>query len=232
MEYRSQSERAGSGRDTAAVPSVFSGYEDEEMPHTSRMESWRSQAEGSLGARTAQTGEPWEKGAGEPILGALRRAGEERVGVRHFQGCAWISGSFLHSSSAEKSAEASIREHLDTDRAGWCLSWFSMGWDELLPFLSERIQMWGELNILIIHLGGNDIGSKSCKELLTCMKKDLSQVMIRWPQILLGWSDMIVLLRNTDEMIWKSGFKKLNRQLGKWMGWRGILDSAALVPGG
>ncbi|XP_029451850.1 uncharacterized protein LOC115088071 isoform X3 [Rhinatrema bivittatum] len=198
-----------SGQDTGGGFSTVAGSEGDVRSKLLRRERWQSRQDKSPGREEAASS---------------FRQDPERMGVKRFEGCAWIVGHFYIHRAQRRAMKRPYGEHLEIDRVRWWVSWFSkrgMGWDELLPFLFEWIQMWGEPNLIIFHLGGNDIGSKTCRELLTCMKKDLSQVMIRCPRVLLGWSDIIVRLRNKDETIWRVGVKKLNRQLGKWMGWEG-----------
>ncbi|XP_029432277.1 uncharacterized protein LOC115075728 isoform X3 [Rhinatrema bivittatum] len=148
----------------------------------------------------------------------------EFAGRRRGTGCAWIVGySFIHRAQ-RRALKRPYGEDLELERLGWQLAWYSrrgMLWDDLLPFIQERMDMWGIPNILLIHLGGNDVGSQSCRALLTCIKKDLAQIMIWWPQVRVGWSDIIVRLKNREDTIWQTGVKKLNRQMGKWMGWEG-----------
>ncbi|XP_029460815.1 uncharacterized protein LOC115093300 [Rhinatrema bivittatum] len=187
-------------------------------------EAWKEQpgyetsSHSGLQAWLARRGEPEE---------ATRAAPGYRTdpkGSRNFTGCAWILGhSYIHRAQ-RRALKRPYGENLELNKKGWNLAWFSkrgMTWEELLPFLYERIDMWGAPDMLLIHLGGNDVGYKTCRELLTCMKKDISQLWIRWPKMRIGWSDIIIRLRNREELIWRIGIKKLNRQMGKWMGWQG-----------
>ncbi|XP_029442505.1 uncharacterized protein LOC115082415 [Rhinatrema bivittatum] len=175
-----------SGQDTGGGFSTVAGSDGDVRSKLLRRERWQSRQDKSPGREEAASSFRQDPGDGAPSFGGLQGR-TERMGVKRFEGCAWIVGhSYIHPAQ-RRAMKRPYGEHLDIDRAGWRVSWFSkrgMGWDELLPFLFERIQMWGEPNLIIFHLGGNDIGSKTCRELLTCMKKDLSQVMIRCPRVL------------------------------------------------
>ncbi|XP_029450947.1 uncharacterized protein LOC115087653 [Rhinatrema bivittatum] len=175
------------------------------------------------------------RAGGETARSRILGLKEDYTGRKRKNGCAWIVGhSYIHRAQ-QRSLKRPYREDLELERLGWKLAWLSrrgMQWDELLPFLADRIEMWGIPDNLLIHLGGNDVGHKTCRALLTCIKKDLAQIMIRWPRVKIRWSDIIVCLKNREDAIWCAGVKKLNQQLGNgWVG-KEVFGSGINGPGG
>ncbi|XP_029457719.1 serine/threonine-protein phosphatase 2A catalytic subunit beta isoform isoform X3 [Rhinatrema bivittatum] len=140
-----------------------------------------------------------DKASGEAARNRILGVEEDLLGQRRGIGCAWIVGhSFIHRAQ-RRALKRPYGENLELERLGWQLAWFSrrgMQWDELLPFLQERIDMWSIPDILLIHLGDIDVGYKTCHALLTCIKKDLAQI-IRWPQV--RYPERITILRGNHE---------------------------------
>ncbi|XP_029461829.1 uncharacterized protein LOC115093754 [Rhinatrema bivittatum] len=201
---------------------------------SSSSDSTSSESSGSRRGRRVGMGPAQDMG--HPALASLtelwegvpgriqRRIKKLERGWRGGLKCAWIMGhSFIHRAQ-RRAMKRPYGEHLELDPLGWSVAWFSrrgMEWDEFLQFVVQRIDLLGVPDMLLVHLGGNDVGKKTCRHLLTCIKKDLAQVWIRWPTVRLGWSDIIVRLKNAEEQVWKSGVKNLNKQMGRWMGWEG-----------
>ncbi|XP_029442384.1 E3 ubiquitin-protein ligase TRIM39-like [Rhinatrema bivittatum] len=198
----------------------YADVAEPEYPGASQQEAWKERTH----AWSMEGGRQQGLSAGGRALEAdgvyFAGAKAELMGVFRIQGCAWIIGHSFIYWAQRKAMLRPNGEHLYLERWNWRIAWFGkqgMGWDELLPFLQEQVDMWGVPRIIVIHLGGNDVGRKSCRELLACIRKDLAQIMIRWPSVKVGWSDIIVRVKCKEEVLWKKGVKKMNQQIGKWL---------------
>lgn len=74
------------------------------------------------------------------------------------------------------------------------LKWFGVSglrWDGILPMLFNSVRAGRRPDILVIHAGGNDLGAVPQKQLVARMKQDLDAVRLRFPDIVLVWSEII-----------------------------------------
>lgn len=67
-------------------------------------------------------------------------------------------------------------------------------WDRLLPDLQFRVQLDRAPDVLVIHSGGNDLGSRSTRDILRDVKLDCLRLWSSFPGIILVWSDMVARL--------------------------------------
>lgn len=74
-----------------------------------------------------------------------------------------------------------------------------MTWDQLVPQLHQLKLTWPRPDMLIIHLGGNDINRTAREELLSTMKNSLNSVRYILPDCLMVWSDIL------PRRYWKQG---------------------------
>lgn len=66
-----------------------------------------------------------------------------------------------------------------------------MTWEELVPQLVRLRNKWPLPDILIIHLGGNDINVRNTEDLLSAIKEELTLVHNIFPHCLIVWSDIL-----------------------------------------
>ncbi|XP_043920971.1 uncharacterized protein LOC122796503 isoform X2 [Protopterus annectens] len=66
-----------------------------------------------------------------------------------------------------------------------------MTWDQLLSVLSHVISEVGQIHVLIVHLGGNDIGNTPKRKLLSNILRDLTTVQQLIPGLLVVWSSVV-----------------------------------------
>ena len=66
-----------------------------------------------------------------------------------------------------------------------------MTWDQLVPQLHQLKLNWPDPDLLLIHLGDNDINQSTTEELLSSIKKDLTSIRNIFPQCLIVWSDIL-----------------------------------------
>ncbi|OCT89893.1 hypothetical protein XELAEV_18018506mg [Xenopus laevis] len=66
-----------------------------------------------------------------------------------------------------------------------------MLWSQLVPQVEELLQFRGPPDILTLHVGGNDLGSVPMRELILAMKRDLLWLLVRAPELIILWSQMV-----------------------------------------
>nr|XP_033793469.1 uncharacterized PE-PGRS family protein PE_PGRS10-like [Geotrypetes seraphini] len=132
----------------------------------------------------------------------------------------WIIGhSFVHW-AGERSRLRPGGRHLGLGHLGVRVSWWGqrgMRWYQLLPFLASLRDSPRRPDVLIIHLGGNDVDSLSARQLVNVIKDDLRVLFAWFPGTRVLWSDVIPRLRCLSSRRWTRGLAKFNRQVGKWV---------------
>ncbi|XP_029464313.1 uncharacterized protein LOC115095151 [Rhinatrema bivittatum] len=202
---------------------------EDDMPGPSSREAWRAHeglASGAAMGECRMTGgdrrqEPVMAVPGSDAAGArCEPVDADRAGEELRRNCAWIVGhSFIHR-AYRRAKKRPDGENLNLTPEGVRVRWIGKGglrWGELCAMLQGNIDRWGAPEWLIIHLGGNDVGRVTCRELIKMMRKDMASIMNRLPHTKLGWSDVIIRLKHQGEPLWRNGVKKLNRQVGKWL---------------
>ncbi|XP_029472955.1 uncharacterized protein LOC115099443 [Rhinatrema bivittatum] len=209
------------GEEREAV--FFAAPEEEEFPGTSKQEARREQAcqqgpEGHVGRRSDEAVRPTD------VSGYASRTGTERQKFPRNQECAWVVGhSFVHWAQ-RRAAKQAYGENLNLDTSKWTIQWFGswgMRWGQLSSFLQDQKGIRCFPRIMIVHLGGNNIGKSYCRDLNMNMRKDLVGMLNMMPGMKIGWSDIIIRMKNHAEPLWCWGVKKVNRQIGKWLVQRG-----------
>nr|XP_033809996.1 uncharacterized protein LOC117364660 isoform X1 [Geotrypetes seraphini] len=143
----------------------------------------------------------------------------------------WIVGhSFVHWASERAGIRPGGR-HLGLGHLGLRVSWWGqrgMRWSQLLLLLTDLRSRTSPPDILLIHLGGNDVDAWTGKDLVNRIKDDLRVVGDWFPGVLLVWSDIVPRPRRLASRRWTRGLAKLNRQVGKWVvghgGWQILHD--------
>nr|XP_033771137.1 uncharacterized protein LOC117346024 [Geotrypetes seraphini] len=132
----------------------------------------------------------------------------------------WIVGhSFTHW-EAERAAIRPGGRHLGLSHQGLHVSWWGqrgMRWSQLLLLLERLRSRPRHPDLLLLHLGGNDVDACSGKDLVNLIKDDLRVVLDWFPGVLLIWSDIVPRPRCLASRRWTRGLSKLNRQVGKWV---------------
>nr|XP_033788404.1 elastin-like isoform X1 [Geotrypetes seraphini] len=132
----------------------------------------------------------------------------------------WIVGhSFIHWAS-ERAAIRPGGRHLGLSQQGLRVSWWGqrgMRWSHLLLLLERLRSRPRHPDLLLLHLGGNDVDACSGKDLVNIIKDDLRIVLDWFPGVLLIWSDIVPRPRCLASRRWTRGLSKLNRQVGKWV---------------
>ncbi|XP_016298678.1 uncharacterized protein LOC107655626 [Sinocyclocheilus anshuiensis] len=80
--------------------------------------------------------------------------------------------------------------HPDSVRIWW-KGVQGMTWQQLVPLLLQRKDNWPKPDVLIIHLGGNDISTTAPEAFIETVKKDMSSLKSIFPKCLLVWSSIL-----------------------------------------
>nr|XP_033793128.1 uncharacterized protein LOC117357060 [Geotrypetes seraphini] len=132
----------------------------------------------------------------------------------------WIVGhSFIHR-AGERALIRPGGRHLGLEHRGVRVSWWGqrgMRWHQLLPLMARQRSNPRRPDLLLVHLGGNDVDVMTVKQLIDRIKDDLRCVLDWFPHLRLVWSDIIPRLRRLESRRWTRGLIKINRQVAKWV---------------
>ncbi|KAM3928083.1 uncharacterized protein RB166_006211 [Leptodactylus fuscus] len=95
-----------------------------------------------------------------------------------------------------------------------------MVWRQLLPEFTRFVRLDRSPDILVLHLGGNDLGVRPFRELITDIKHDCLRIWSLCPGIITVWSDIVPRKFWRDarsvERLNKARIK-VNRAIGRFM---------------
>ncbi|XP_043111782.1 uncharacterized protein LOC122356787 [Puntigrus tetrazona] len=80
--------------------------------------------------------------------------------------------------------------HPDSIRIWW-KGVQGMAWQQLVPLLLQLKDNWPKPDVLIFHLGGNDISTTDPEDFIETVKKDLTSLKSIFPGCLLVWSSIL-----------------------------------------
>ncbi|CAL8390687.1 unnamed protein product [Arctogadus glacialis] len=106
----------------------------------------------------------------------------------------WICGHSLVFWAEARAKSPEVGMQLGMDPSNVVIHWKGtqgMTWPQLLPLLHQLKVKWPNPDVLIMHLGGNDLSTESPTDLLASVKKDLSSMRSIFPQCLLVWSNIL-----------------------------------------
>ncbi|XP_029451851.1 uncharacterized protein LOC115088071 isoform X4 [Rhinatrema bivittatum] len=110
-----------SGQDTGGGFSTVAGSEGDVRSKLLRRERWQSRQDKSPGREEAASSFRQDPGDGAPSFGGLQGR-TERMGVKRFEGCAWIVGHFYIHRAQRRAMKRPYGEHLEIDRVRWGLT--------------------------------------------------------------------------------------------------------------
>ncbi|KAM4031870.1 uncharacterized protein ACNLHF_019241 [Anomaloglossus baeobatrachus] len=101
-----------------------------------------------------------------------------------------------------------------------------MTWGRVRPEVAYYSRMDRDPDVLILHVGGNDLGIRSARELKRDIKLDLLHLWRAFPGIVIVWSDIIARTqwcfgRSVDRI--NRARSKLNRAIGRFVARNGGL---------
>ncbi|XP_053571477.1 uncharacterized protein LOC128661226 [Bombina bombina] len=115
---------------------------------------------------------------------------------------------------------------IDLEDSNWGsrhLGWLGrrgLCWADLPGLLQDAMKRWEKPHVLIIHLGGNDLGSIPGWDLSAVIQSDLCTFKAWMPGVRMGWSNIIPRLTWRHMASHRTAFqvrKKLNRDVRKLM---------------
>ncbi|XP_053553236.1 uncharacterized protein LOC128644733 [Bombina bombina] len=106
----------------------------------------------------------------------------------------WIVGhSYVHWASIRSSAlpgGQNLGFPFTLDSIRW-LGERGMCWPALPSRIPEALVRWGKPHVIILHIGGNDLGAIPILELIKIMQADIAWIRARIPNVLVGWSNIV-----------------------------------------
>ncbi|XP_068091150.1 uncharacterized protein [Hyperolius riggenbachi] len=106
----------------------------------------------------------------------------------------WIIGHSFIFWARRRAKERPYTDNLDLDCDSFQIYWKGcrgMRWEALLPKLVCLVDEWPVPDILIIHLGGNDLGKVKTLNLLARMRRDFLQIRAIFPNTVLVFSEIV-----------------------------------------
>lgn len=106
----------------------------------------------------------------------------------------WVCGHSLVFWAEKRATSTEIGMQLGMDSSSIRIWWKGvqgMTWQQLLPQLHQLKDNWPKPDVLLIHLGGNDIGTMTPEAFVSSVKKDLISLKSIFPQCRLVWSDIL-----------------------------------------
>ncbi|XP_075062269.1 uncharacterized protein LOC142150961 isoform X2 [Mixophyes fleayi] len=102
----------------------------------------------------------------------------------------WVLGhSYIHWARLHRAAK-------DTSlfKGAMVVQWIGrrgLRWSGFRHLLSSYVVVQGVPQVLVIHLGGNDIGGCKSVDLILRIQEDLAWVQASWPSLVICWSDIV-----------------------------------------
>ncbi|XP_046723056.1 uncharacterized protein si:dkeyp-121d4.3 isoform X2 [Silurus meridionalis] len=106
----------------------------------------------------------------------------------------WICGHSLVFWAEKRATSPEIGMQLGMDPNSVRIWWKGvqgMTWQQLLPQLLQLKDNWPNPDMILIHLGGNDIGKMTPETFVLAVKKDMISLKSIFPQCRLVWSDIL-----------------------------------------
>ncbi|XP_053553237.1 uncharacterized protein LOC128644734 [Bombina bombina] len=131
----------------------------------------------------------------------------------------WIVGhSFVHWASL-RCASLPIGQSLGFPSNKVSIRWLGdrgMCWPQLAGTLSEALVHWGKPHILILHLGGNDVGAMPVLQLIKVIQADISCLRVRIPGVMIGWSNIVPRLHWRHMSAHTAAYRIRKRSMHHW----------------
>ena len=113
----------------------------------------------------------------------------------------WILGHSFVFWARKRAASRTYSENLGLDPSAFSIHWFGrrgMLWGDLIFELSRLYTLFSPPDILIVHLGGNDVGKLRTLDLINMMKDDFNFLSQASPASCLIFSEIIPRLCWSD----------------------------------
>lgn len=141
----------------------------------------------------------------------------------------WIMGHSYVCWGARRGDARRDGRQLGFDKREVYIKWLGvpgMLWSRLLPEVKKHALREGPPDVLILHLGGNDLSIRSMVDISRDIKGDVWRLMELFPKTIVLWSDMVArtswrMARSVEGV--NRARKKINRDISKFMVRNGCL---------
>ncbi|XP_044281655.1 tumor susceptibility gene 101 protein isoform X2 [Varanus komodoensis] len=160
------------------------------------------------------------------------------VDGRRKQKQVWICGHsyvfWAEKRALERSFGTQLGIRLDDAKLHW-LGKSGMTWDQLIPTLLHTRRRLTDPDVLVIHLGGNDLGTDRNVDIINQMKKDLGHLKQIFKNTILVWSNIVprkVWNQDVPHRVMEKCRKKVNQEIGCFIEYIGgtVIRHDSLVP--
>lgn len=138
-------------------------------------------------------------------------------------GLVWILG---HSFVFWGARRADIRPNgrqLGISRDEACIRWIGrpgMKWSRVLPEVQHVARLDRPPDVLVLHVGGNDLGGRPARVLIRDVKIDFLRLSTSFPNMVIVWSDIVArkswrLARSVDRL--NKTRIKVNKRVGQFI---------------
>ncbi|KAM8977597.1 uncharacterized protein RCH25_047235 [Pelodytes ibericus] len=124
----------------------------------------------------------------------IRRSKTDMLGKDHSVCKVWLLGHSYVYWARRRAAVRPSGERLGISPRQAEVRWFGkrgMRWVQLLPEIVELSRILGSPDILVIHLGGNDLGTIPVLGLGDAIKNDLARLRVLFPDVCIVWSEVV-----------------------------------------
>ncbi|CAC5390987.1 unnamed protein product [Mytilus coruscus] len=107
----------------------------------------------------------------------------------------WVMGSFIVYWAARSIKRRPGGQNLGLQSKGYNFHWYGqrgMKWKNLLPSVEENLRCYPPPQILIIHLGSNDLYLIKGKKLIEQIRLDIMRLHVLLPNLSLVWSEILL----------------------------------------
>lgn len=126
-----------------------------------------------------------------------------------------------------KTGGCSVRSQLGVPREVAMVHWFGvpgMLWSRVLPEIHKYAHLDRALGVLVLHVGGNDLGIRSMRYLIRDIKFDVLRIRTDFPHTFVVWSDRVGRTawrwaRSVDKV--SKARIKVNKEVGRLDSWLG-----------
>ncbi|XP_075181350.1 uncharacterized protein LOC142254233 [Anomaloglossus baeobatrachus] len=134
----------------------------------------------------------------------------------------WIVGHSYIFWAKRRASGRSYGENLAINIEHFNILWYSvrgMRWDGLMKEMSCLKTLWPSPNLIILHLGGNDIGKVKTLDLIAAMRRDLSIIRSWFPDAGLVFSEIVPRLQwHCDRLRFRERIRKrVNRAMERFL---------------
>lgn len=151
----------------------------------------------------------------------------------------WICGHSYVFWAEKRALERSFGIQLGIPVADAKLHWLGksgMTWDQLIPTLLHTRRRLTDPDVLVVHLGGNDLGTETDLEIIYRIKKDLGHLQQLFKNAVLVWSNIIprkVWNQEIPHKLMEKSRKRVNKEVGCFVKCIGgsVLSHDSLLPG-